>query len=63
MTRRFGIDTSVLVRLLTGEPEADFALCAAATLVTSPRPCWPNPTQWVKRTVSPMPASGAADGR
>ena len=27
MTRRFGIDTSVLVRLLTGEPEADFALC------------------------------------
>ena len=27
MTRRFGIDTSVLVRLLTGEPEADFARC------------------------------------
>lgn len=25
MTRRFGIDTSVLVRLLTGEPEADFS--------------------------------------
>ncbi len=27
MTRRFGIDTSVLVRLLTGEPPADFAPC------------------------------------
>ena len=27
MTQRFGIDTSVLVRLLTGEPEADFARC------------------------------------
>ncbi len=27
MTRRFGIDTSVLVRLLTGEPEEDFAFC------------------------------------
>ena len=27
MTRRFGIDTSVLVRLLTGEPEASFASC------------------------------------
>ncbi len=27
MTRRFGIDTSVPVRLLTGEPEADFARC------------------------------------
>ena len=27
MTQRFGIDTSVLVRLLTGEPEADFAHC------------------------------------
>ena len=24
MTRRFGIDTSILVRLLTGEPTADF---------------------------------------
>ena len=29
MTQRFGIDTSVLVRLLTGEPEADFAHCVA----------------------------------
>ena len=28
MTQRFGIDTSILVRLLTGEPEADFARCA-----------------------------------
>ncbi|MCY4586211.1 MAG: hypothetical protein OXB98_09270 [Bryobacterales bacterium] len=27
MTRRFGIDTSVLVRLLTGDPTADFAYC------------------------------------
>ena len=27
MTRRFGIDTSILVRLLTGEPEADFSHC------------------------------------
>ncbi len=27
MTRRFGIDTSVLVRLLTGEPEEDFTYC------------------------------------
>ena len=27
MTRRFGIDTSVLVRLLTGEPEASFEFC------------------------------------
>ena len=27
MTRRFGIDTSVLVRLLTGEPEEDFGHC------------------------------------
>ncbi len=27
MTRRYGIDTSVLVRLLTGEPETDFAYC------------------------------------
>lgn len=25
MIRRYGIDTSVLVRLLTGVPEADFA--------------------------------------
>lgn len=24
MTRRFGIDTSILVRLLTGEPVAEF---------------------------------------
>ena len=29
MTQRFGIDTSVLVRLLTGEPEADYALCVS----------------------------------
>ncbi len=28
MTRRFGIDTSILVRLLTGEPEAEFDRCA-----------------------------------
>ena len=28
MTQRFGIDTSVLVRLLTGDPEAEFARCA-----------------------------------
>ena len=27
MTRRFGIDTSVLVRLLTGDPAADFGYC------------------------------------
>ncbi len=27
MTRRFGIDTSVLVRLITGDPEAEFAYC------------------------------------
>ncbi len=27
MTRRYGIDTSVLVRLLTGEPEAEFTRC------------------------------------
>ena len=27
MTRRFGIDTSVLVRLLTRDPEADFEYC------------------------------------
>ena len=29
MTPRFGIDTSILVRLLTGEPKADFALCVS----------------------------------
>ena len=29
MTRRFGIDTSVLVRLATGVPEADFDYCVA----------------------------------
>ena len=27
MTRRFGIDTSILVRLVTGDPEQDFARC------------------------------------
>ena len=27
MTRRFGIDTSVLVRLLTRDPEEDFVYC------------------------------------
>ena len=27
MTRRFGIDTSVLVRLVTGDPEAGFQHC------------------------------------
>ena len=27
MTRRFGIDTSVLVRLLTGDPQQDFEYC------------------------------------
>ena len=27
MTRRFGIDTSILVRLLTRDPEADFDHC------------------------------------
>lgn len=27
MTRRFGIDTSILVRLLTGHPESDFKYC------------------------------------
>ncbi len=27
MTQRFGIDTSILVRLLTGEPEAAFDRC------------------------------------
>lgn len=30
MTPRFGIDTSVLVRLLTGEPEPIYAQCVAA---------------------------------
>ena len=29
MTRRFGIDTSILVRLLTGEPASDFEYCVA----------------------------------
>ena len=29
MTRRFGIDTSILVRLLTGDPPATFDRCAA----------------------------------
>ena len=33
MTRRFGIDTSVLVRLLTGDPEAEFARCVASLRV------------------------------
>ncbi len=27
MTQRFGIDTSILVRLLTGDPEDDFSHC------------------------------------
>ena len=27
MTRRFGIDTSVFVRLLTGDPQQDFEYC------------------------------------
>ena len=27
MTRRYGIDTSILVRLLTGEPDDDFDYC------------------------------------
>ena len=27
MTRRFGIDTSVLVRLVTGDPQPDFERC------------------------------------
>jgi predicted nucleic acid-binding protein len=30
MTPRFGIDTSVLVRLATGDPEEDFARCVRA---------------------------------
>ena len=29
MTRCFGIDTSVLVRLLTGDPETDFEYCVS----------------------------------
>ena len=29
MTPRFGIDTSVLVRLLTGEPAEDFEHCVS----------------------------------
>ena len=29
MTRRFGIDTFILVRLLTGEPAAEFEYCVA----------------------------------
>ena len=29
MTQRFGIDTSILVRLLTGEPASDFEYCVA----------------------------------
>ncbi len=27
MTQRFGIDTAILVRLLTGEPDVDFEYC------------------------------------
>jgi predicted nucleic acid-binding protein len=30
MTRRFGIDTSILVRLLTGDPTKGFERCVAA---------------------------------
>ena len=30
MTRRFGIDTSILVRLVTGDPEQDFTRCVGA---------------------------------
>ncbi|MBI2375072.1 MAG: hypothetical protein HYV07_13835 [Deltaproteobacteria bacterium] len=33
MTPRFGIDTSILVRLLTGEPEAEFKRCVDALTV------------------------------
>jgi len=33
MIRRYGIDTSVLVRLLTGVPEADFARSVQALSV------------------------------
>lgn len=29
MTQRFGIDTSILVRLVTGDPQADFDHCVA----------------------------------
>lgn len=29
MTLRFGIDTSILVRLVTGDPQPDFDLCVA----------------------------------
>ncbi len=29
MTRRFGIDTSILVRLIAGHPEAEFERCVA----------------------------------
>ena len=32
MTPRFGIDTSVLVRLLTGEPREDFLDCVAGLI-------------------------------
>ncbi len=32
MTSRFGIDTSVLVRLLTGEPREDFLDCVAGLI-------------------------------
>ena len=32
MTRRFGIDTSILVRLLTGEPREDFLDCVAGLI-------------------------------
>jgi predicted nucleic acid-binding protein len=30
VTQRFGIDTSILVRLVTGDPEAGFASCVEA---------------------------------
>ena len=33
MTRRFGIDTSVLVRLITRDPEDEFARCVEALRV------------------------------
>lgn len=32
MTRRFGIDTSILVRLLTGEPREEFLDCVAGLI-------------------------------
>lgn len=32
MIRRFGIDTSILVRLLTGEPREDFLDCVAGLI-------------------------------